>query len=139
MQKKPRILILYHSGAGSTKTLAEIFYEKLSSYTTEISSISTKYDYNKLNEYDFIILAYPTYHCEPSLSMKEFIMNMPKLPQEKRAFVFTTCGLYSGNSVRSFIKESFKKNLVTCASSVYKAPATDGALLLPLFAFMFKY
>lgn len=139
MINEPKILILYHSGAGSTKTLAEIFYEMLRGYSIDISSISTEYDYCKLLEYDFFILAFPTYHCEPSASMKEFIRNMPAFPQEKRAFVFTTCGLYSGNSVRVFIKECLKKNIIVCGNSAYRGPASDGSILLPSFWFMFDY
>ena len=37
---KPKVLIIYHSGAGSTKTIAEIFYEKLDIYSIDIDSVS---------------------------------------------------------------------------------------------------
>jgi len=43
-----KLLTLYHSGAGSTKTIAEIYYEKLDSYFVDISPINLKYDYTKL-------------------------------------------------------------------------------------------
>ncbi|MBP2027166.1 flavodoxin/formate hydrogenlyase subunit 6/NADH:ubiquinone oxidoreductase subunit I [Acetoanaerobium pronyense] len=138
MSKK--ILILYHSGAGSTKTLAEIYLEKLGKYyQTDIEPISLEYDYKKMLKYDFLILGFPTYHCEPSLSMTEFINNMPKFENEIRGFAFTTFGLYSANTMRIFIKEAIKKNLIINESSIYRAPATDGALLLPSFSFMFRY
>jgi ferredoxin len=134
-----KILILYHSGAGSTKTLAEIFYEKLSYHSVDISPISLQYDYKMLLKYDFYIFAFPTYHCDPSKSMREFLKNMPAFEEEKRAFVFTTCGLYSANAVRIFIKECSKKNIVVGGSSVYRSPASDGALMLPSFKFMYDY
>lgn len=106
------ILILYHSGAGSTKALAEIYSEKLGKYhQTDIEPISLEYDYKKLLEYDFLILGFPTYHCEPSLSMTEFIDNMPKFETEIRGFAFTTCGLYSVNTMRIFVKRALRKNL----------------------------
>lgn len=133
------VLILYHSGAGSTKMLAEVYFERLKSYNIDIKPINLSYEYSTLLKYDFFIFAFPTYHCEPSTSMMEFIKGMPGFKQQKRAFVFTTCGLYSGNSVRSFIRECIKKNVVVCGSSVYRAPATDGSLLLPPFSFMFEY
>lgn len=139
MESQTKILVLHHSGAGSTRALAEIFYNKLNMYCCDIDSIKMNYNYSNLQKYGFFILAFPTYHCEPSRSMKEFIANMPSFTQQKRAFVFTTCGLYFGNSVRMFIKECFKKNIMVCGNSVYRAPATDGSLLLPNFKFMFKY
>lgn len=139
MKNKQKVLILYHSGAGSTKTIAEIYYKMLSSYLVDISSIDFDYDYKKLKNYDFIVFAFPTYHCSPSTSSLEFINNMPKISEAKKAFVFTTCGLYSGNSLREFIKICTYKNIKVCGHSVYRAPATDGALLLPSIPFMFSY
>jgi len=71
--------------------------------------------------------------------MMEFMKKMPIFKQPKRAFAFTTCGIYSGNSLRIFVKKSLTKNLVICGYSVYKAPATDGALILPAVSFMYNY
>lgn len=139
IDSQKKILVLYHSGAGSTKTLAEIYYKKLNPYFSDISSISLNFDYKKLGNYDFLIFAFPTYHCEPSSSMLEFIENMPMFQQPKRAFAFTTCGIYSGNSLRIFIKKILNKNVVVCGYSTYRAPATDGALILPAVPFMFNY
>ena len=139
MEYKHKLLILYHSGAGSTKTIAEIYYKMLDLYSTDISPISFEYDYNKLHDYNFIIFAFPTYHCSPSTSMKEFIKNIPVFDKPKKAFVFTTCGLFSGNALREFIKECSPKNISINGYSVYRAPATDGVLLLPPISFMFNY
>ena len=139
MENKQKILILYHSGAGSTKTIAEVYYKKLDSYFIDISSIDFEYDYKKLQNYEFLIFAFPTYHCSPSSSMMEFIKNMPVFDEPKKAFAFTTCGLYSGNALREFIKKCSSKNININGYSVYKAPATDGALLLPPIPFMFNY
>lgn len=139
MNSKYKLLILYHSGAGSTKTIAEIYCEKLNPYYVDICSIDLEYDYKKLMDYDFFIFAFPTYHCEPSTSMLEFVRNIPVFSERKRAFVFTTCGLYSGNALRRFIRECSIKNITTCGYSKYRAPATDGVLLLPPIRMMFKY
>lgn len=139
LQNPEKILILYHSGAGSTKTIAQSYYSRLEPYSADISPISLDYDYTRLQDYDFIIFAFPTYHCSPSKSMRDFIKNMPRLNKPKKAFVFTTYGLYSGNSLREFIKECLPKNIIIGGYSSYKAPATDGALLMPSFGFMFRY
>ncbi|PRR81051.1 EFR1 family ferrodoxin [Clostridium vincentii] len=134
-----KLLILYHSGAGSTKTLSEIYFEKLNSYFVDINSIDLEYDYTKLENYDFLIFAFPTYHCSPSPSMMEFINNMPVFNEPKKAFAFTTYGLYSGNTLREFINTCSSKNININGYSGYRAPATDGALLLPPVSFMFSY
>lgn len=139
MNNKHKVLILYHSGAGSTKTIAEIYYKKLDTYFIDINSIDLDYDYKKLQNYEFLILAFPTYHCSPSPSILEFIRNMPVFDEPKKSFAFTTYGLFSGNALREFIKECSTKNLKVCGYSAYRAPATDGALLLPPIPFMFSY
>ncbi|KMQ52817.1 4Fe-4S ferredoxin iron-sulfur binding domain-containing protein [Chitinispirillum alkaliphilum] len=135
-----RLKILYHSGAGSTKAIAEIFNYKLSSlFVCDIEQIDLEYEYSNLLLYDFLIFGFPTYHCEASRSMAEFLNQMPELSESKRAFVFTTCGLFSGNTLREFINACNDKNIVVCGYNTYKAPATDGALLLPPIKFMFEY
>lgn len=139
MDNKVKILILYHSGAGSTRILAEIFHEKLEGYNVDIEPIKLNYNYNNLETYDFVIFGFPTYHCEASTSAQDFVRGMHVLSRQIRAFVFTTCGLYSGNTLRNFIKECYKKNLVVSGSSAYRSPASDGTLLFPSFRFMFNF
>ncbi len=139
MKAKKRILILYHSGAGGTRTIAEIYHEKLTDYSIEISPINLKYDYEKLINNDFLIFAFPTYHCSPSKSMMEFVQKMPVFVNPKKAFVFTTYGLYSGNTIREFIKLCSSKNLYVCGYSAYRSPAADGTLLLPGLPFMYTF
>ncbi|MDP4143380.1 MAG: EFR1 family ferrodoxin [Bacillota bacterium] len=134
-----KILILYNSGAGSTKTIAEIYHEKLSSYNIDITPLQLNFNYKRLEDYNFIIFAFPTYHCDPSRSMLEFIEKMPVFKDRKRAFVFTTYGLFPGNALTRFIKECSSRNIITCGYTQYKSPATDGALLLPPLGFMFHY
>jgi flavodoxin/NAD-dependent dihydropyrimidine dehydrogenase PreA subunit len=139
LESKYRLLILYHSGGGSTKTICEIYYKMLNKYSVNIEPISLEYDYKKLQNYDYFIFAFPTYHCSPSCSMLEFIMNMPVFWEQKKAFTFTTYGLYSGNTLTEFIKVCYSKNIVINGCSGYRAPATDGALLLPSISFLFNY
>lgn len=139
MINEKKVLILYHSGAGSTKTIAEIYHELLPQNLINLCSIALDFDYERLESYQLLILAFPTYHCSPSTSMLEFIENMPIFNKPKQAFVFTTCGLYSGNALREFIKKCSSKNITVHGYSVYRAPATDGVLLLPPISFLFNY
>lgn len=139
MDSNLKILIIYHSGAGSTKTIAEIYYKMLVSYDVKIVPIGLEFNYSSMEEYDFFVFAFPTYHCEPSSSMQDFIKNMPPLITGKRAFVFTTCGLYTGNTIRIFYKECLRKNIIICGHSEYRAPATDGVLMFPRLEMLYNY
>jgi Na+-translocating ferredoxin:NAD+ oxidoreductase RNF subunit RnfB len=47
--------------------------------------------------------------------------------------------LFSGNTERIFINACKSKNINIISSNGYKAPATDGALLMPQWKFLFKY
>jgi len=67
--------------------------------------------------------------------MMKFIENMPVFNNPKKAFAFTTYGLYSGNALREFINKCSSRNVNINGHSSYRAPATDGALLLPTFFF----
>lgn len=112
MEPAKGILILYHSGAGSTKTLGEIYHKLLAVHcSVDIEPISLEYDYTRLSQYDFFVFAFPTYHCDLSASMLAFIEKMPQFTKKTRGFAFTTCGLYSGNTLRTFIKACSTKNI----------------------------
>lgn len=139
MDKRFKILILYHSGAGSTKTIAEILKDRLTFFDVDLKSINLSFDYSLLNFYDSIIFGFPTHHCSPSNSMKEFIEKMPYFKMPKQSFAFTTYGLYSGNTLREFSKICLKKNIYINDSFTYKGPSADGALLLPKINYILKY
>lgn len=134
-----KILILYHSGAGSTETICEIYRELLNDYDVSMGKISLEYDYDKLKIYDLIIFAFPVYHAECSKSMSNFIDKMPKFNEAKRGFVISTFGLFNCNATMHFIKKAASSNLLTIGFSGYRSPASDGALLLPGFSFMYSY
>ncbi len=136
------ILIVYHSGSGSTRTIAEVFKTKLSqSFAIDIAQVGPNPDYQIMANFDFLLFGCPTYHCRPSTSMLEFVENMPAgVGGQQKAFVFTTYGLYTGNSLRILIKALQKKNIVTTGYLKIRGPASDGALLYPSsLSFMFEY
>lgn len=139
--KDKKILIVYFSGSGSTKTISEVFQEKLSQfYKVDILRVGYDFNYQRLFDYDFFVLGFPTYNCEPPRSMLEFVEKIPEVNPSKNAFVFTTCGLYTGNSLRIFIKKLFQKRIITTGYTQIRGPASDGVLVFPSFiSFMFRY
>lgn len=136
-----KILILFHSGSGSTRTVSEVFRKKLSkSYTVDMIQVSPNPDYQVLSKYDFLLFGFPTYHCRPSTSIMEYVGNMPSIGSLQTAFVFTTCGLYTGNGLRMLIKKLQEKRIITIGYLEIRGPASDGALLYPSsLLFMFEY
>ncbi len=69
-----KVLILYHSGSGSTKLISEVLSEKMSeTFETDLLIVSSSFDYQQIENYDLLIFGFPTYSCQPSLSMKEFV------------------------------------------------------------------
>ena len=106
-----KILILYHSGAGNTKLIAEKIYDSLRDiYEVEISHINSTYTTGRLQAFDLVIFGFPTHHAAPSLSMIEFVDNLNPFTTPANAFIYTTYGLYTGNSLRIFARMLREKN-----------------------------
>ena len=136
-----KILILYHSGAGNTKLIAELMFERLNQvHQVEINHINNKYDNDYLYNFDLLIFGFPTHHAAPSLSMTEFVHHLTKFEQQAKSFIFTTYGLYPGNSLRILTKQLNVKNIKVLYYQEFKAPATDGVLLFSdKLKFMFEF
>ena len=111
MLKMQKILIIYNSGAGSTKTIVDVYKTLLDKYQVHILSVSTSFDYSVISNYELVIFAFPCYHCDLPPMVKEFMAKMPSQPHKKKAFAFITYGLYAGNTLRSFINMCKEKNI----------------------------
>lgn len=136
-----KILILYHSGAGNTRLVSELIYEQLrQAHKVEIHHIRNEFDRDYLSGFDLLILGFPTHHTEPSLSMKEFVNHLSAFEQPAKSFIFTTYGLYPGNSLRILAKQLNDKNIEVLYYEEFRAPATDGVLLFSeKLKFMFEF
>lgn len=138
---RKKILIIYHSGSGSTQTISEVLRDRLSNnYKVDMVKICPDFNYEELSHYDLILLGYPTYYFKPSRSASEFVEKMPVFKNKVQFFLFTTYGLYSGNSIRTLIKMLKNKNTTISGYSQIRGPASDGVLLLPsFFRLFFRY
>jgi flavodoxin/NAD-dependent dihydropyrimidine dehydrogenase PreA subunit len=141
MSIQKKILIIYHSGSGSTRTISEVLRDRLlDNYKVDMVKICPDFDYGELSKYDQVLLGYPTYYFKPSLSTSEFIEKMPVFRKKIRFFIFTTYGLYSGNSIRILAGMLQKKNITLIDHFQIRGPASDGVLLLPsFFRLFFRY
>lgn len=126
------LIVIYHSGAGSTKYIAELFCTALRKcgHSADIGAVENCCDIN-FEHYDGAVIGFPTYHASPSHSISKFIQSISELQNNLPVYIFTTCGWYSANSLRIFAKMCLKKNLVTVGYRSFRAPASDGVLLIP--------
>jgi NAD(P)H dehydrogenase (quinone) len=72
----PNIIVIYHSGYGHTKKLAEAVFEGVKTKTTNASLLSvndlTEASWEELAKADALIFGSPTYMGGPSAKFKEF-------------------------------------------------------------------
>jgi NAD-dependent dihydropyrimidine dehydrogenase PreA subunit/flavodoxin len=132
--------MVYHSGSGSTRLVSEVLSDRLSGFfNVDAVEMVPGFKYEKLNDHDLIMLGFPTFYFKPSFSASEFVRKMPVLEKKKPFFLYTTFGLYSGNSIRILSKELEKKNAGIIGYSQIRGPASDGVLILPSFKLFFSY
>lgn len=139
MQKK--ILIVYQSGSGSTRTISEVFEKRLSAdFNVKMLEVHADFDYRGLLDYDIVLVGFPTYYFRPPDSILEFVEKMPVFEKEIKTFIYTTYAMYSGNSIRVLAIKLKAKNMIVSGYTHIRGPASDGVLLLPsCFKLFFRY
>lgn len=127
-----RILLLYFSGVGNTKRIAENMYFVLKqTYEIDIYSIEKLPANFDIEKYDKLMIGSSTIHSEPAKPMKQYLEGIDKLSKPIPVFLFITCGLYSENTLRVFSRYCLDKNMIPVMHSAYRCSATDGVLLVP--------
>ena len=135
-----KLLIMYHSGVGNTKLIAEIIKFKLEEKNNvEMYAIEDISDELSIEDYDGLIIGFPTYHGHPSKSILNFMQKIKPLHKSKPAFIFTTCGWFSANTLRIFAKLCVKKKIDPVWHQSFRCIATDGVLLAPFLKCLFFF
>lgn len=131
---RKKVVLIYHSGAGNTKTIASIFADTLfKKDTIELTLLPVEgIGGEDIETYDYFIMGFPIYHSEPSKSMMTYLENLPVLKDKKPLFVFGTYGLYPSYGIRLFAKKALEKNFLINGYAGYRCPASDGSLLMPI-------
>lgn len=90
------MLGLYFSGTGNSKYALEVFLKKLSK-PYNICSIEDKNAIELLKKSDEIVLSYPIYcSCIPKI-LNDFLNKNIELFRNKKVFIISTMGLFSGD------------------------------------------
>lgn len=136
-----KIVVLYHSGVGNTRKVSEKIYYKLGKFfKVDLYSVEKLPETLDLNNYDGIVIGFPVIHTHPTKTILKFINSIEKLKNPKPTYIFTTCGLYSANTLRIFAKHCITKNVIPVLDRVYSGcPATDGVLIAPFIKRFFRF
>ncbi|MBC8526588.1 MAG: flavodoxin domain-containing protein [Candidatus Cloacimonetes bacterium] len=137
-----KILLAFYSGAGSTRTVAEVLQIRLQDcgYKIDLLDIDVETDTGNIEQYDFLIIGTPTHHCYPPKTISEFVDKIAYQPEPKNIFLFATYGLYVGNNLRMIAKSLLGKNIRTVGFAGFRSPAADASLMFPTFIkMMYKY
>lgn len=131
-----RILILYFSGVGNTKYVAETMGLLIqANYIVDIKSIEQIDENFDFSMYHKLILGTSTIHSEPAKPMKYFLKSINRLENPIPTFLFATYGLYPENVLRVFADLCILKNIIPVHYAGYRCRATDGILLAPKIKF----
>lgn len=134
-----KVLILYYSGVGNTKIVAEKIDVLLNKHCQvslySIENLSNQLD---LNSYDALIVGFPTIHASPAMPIMRFIDQLAPMSKPTPVFLFTTCGLFSANTLRIFAKKCQRVRLLPILSRSYRCAATDGILVAPFMPIWFR-
>lgn len=136
-----RVLILYYSGVGNTRLIAEYMRKYMSNQEeVEVELYSVEHipkgqDYEK---FDGLIIGFPTIHCSPAERIVKYLDSIEKIGKNLPTFIYTTCGLYQANTTRIFAKMCREKNMIPIMDASYRMPAVDGMLLTDKWNFIEK-
>ena len=134
-----KILILYFSGVGATKKIAELMYASLlQECLTDIFSLESK-DTPCINHYDALIIGTPVYHGAPPKIVMKYLEMTPRVTKETPAFIYNTRGSSSVNTNRILAQKLLQKSIVTILDKEYRSPASDGVIFAPFIKRFFTF
>jgi ferredoxin/flavodoxin len=124
--------ILYFSGSGGTRLVAQLLGELLSDrLEARVASIEEPGARETAADSDLLVLLYPTYYLKPAPSMAEFAATLGPFDPPKPAYLLTTCELYTENSIRRLALALQRRGVAFAGSAVVHAPGSDVTLALP--------
>jgi ferredoxin/flavodoxin len=127
-----KISILYFSGTGGTELVARLLGELLSDRSEcGIMGIEDPRAKDLAADSGVLVFLYPTYYLAPPPSMRAFAQALGPYDPPRKAYVVTTCELYSENSIRRFASDLRKRGILVQGSKVVRAPGSDVTFVFP--------
>lgn len=123
-----KILILYFSGTGNTKFIAERLTEYFNNKYYDFDCYSVEdFDPSELKNYNFLIFGFPVYARDLPSFLKDYIKEL-SLPKSKGIIIYSTAGKNGGNATRKTAKLFSKLNFIPVFTKEFKMPSNDGLL-----------
>lgn len=136
---RKKILILYFSGTGATKKVAELMKWQLSrTCAVDIFSIDAAADLS-LNDYGALVIGTPVYHAAPPSVVTNYFDGIAPLVKAVPALIYNTRGLAACNTNRILARQLKEKNIITVMDMAYRSPASDGSLIAPWVKRFFEF
>jgi ferredoxin len=130
--RRTRIVLLWCSGTGGTRLVAELLGEILSGeHEAVVTGINDPLALAKAADSDFLVLCYPTYFLRPAPSMREFIQRLGPFAPPRSAYVVTTYELYPENSLRACALMLEARGVAVTGAKAVRAPGSDVTCMLP--------
>jgi ferredoxin len=127
-----RISLVYYSGTGGTRLVAELLGELLSERNEiRVLPVSDTRAAAEVAEADFPVFLYPTFFLRPAPSMREFIGRIGPFAPPRDAYVVTTYELYAENSIRAAALALKARGVAVTGSRAVRAPGSDVTCLVP--------
>ena len=96
------MIMLYFSGTGNSKFVAEKFSEKAG---CECHSIEEKIDFKAVSaKHDTVAVCYPIYASSVPRIMRNFVKDNPEVFDNKKLIIFCTQMMFSGDGAKAFTR-----------------------------------
>ncbi len=141
VQRAP-VIILYFSGVGGTKVIAELLGRLLVPRIAcgcEVHSIEENGAADAAARAGFLVLCYPTYFLKPAPAMRDFIVSLPPDAEGRRVALVTSYELYTGNSNRIVAGLLGDRGFALAGAYELRAPGTDVTCVVPDWACSWLY
>lgn len=132
-QRAP-VVILYFSGVGGTKVIAELLGRLLAQRIArecEVRSIEEEGAADAAARAGFLVLCYPTYFLKPAPAMRDFILSLPPSAEGRRVALVTSYELYTGNSNRVAAGLLGGRGFDVAGAYELRAPGSDVTCVVP--------
>ncbi|MHB0897167.1 MAG: EFR1 family ferrodoxin [Spirochaetales bacterium] len=132
--RRAPVVILYFSGVGGTKVIAELLGRLLAPRIArgcEVHSIEEDRAAEAATRAGFLVLCYPTYFLKPAPAMREFILSLPPGEKGRKVALVTSYELYTGNSNRVAAGLLTSRGFAVTGAYELRAPGTDVTCVVP--------
>ncbi|MFC1570629.1 pyridoxal-phosphate dependent enzyme [Candidatus Omnitrophota bacterium] len=126
-----KVLIVYYSGSGGTRILAEEMQKRLKKRFKQVDITDAEYGVpHNMAEYNIPIFFFPCFYLKPPKPMMDFVDAMERFDTPRQGYAFVTMAAFTMNTMRIFVNKLLEKNIYTGDFAHFRAPATDCSIIL---------